>query len=269
MRTVGTVRRAVVFDIDDTLYLERDYVRSGFAAAGAWAHTELGLADLGERAWGIFEDGVRGRIFDEALVACGARADGAVVSRLVDVYRSHVPAIEPPLLPPHEDEGGRGQARGDRLAEERREEEEQGERVVAAGTARGGLPRRGAPGPYSRGGGRFAGSRMLMLTTIGRRSGERRLVPLAYSTEGDRYVVAGSYSGRDVDPAWVANLRANPTATVELGTDAFEAEVTVLDDGPERDRLFAAHVAAMPGFADYQAKTTRTIPMVALARPAG
>jgi putative hydrolase of the HAD superfamily len=92
---VGTVRRAVVFDIDDTLYLERDYVRSGFAAAGAWARTELGVADLGERAWDIFEAGVRGRIFDEALVACGTRADGAVVSRLVEVYRSHVPAIEP------------------------------------------------------------------------------------------------------------------------------------------------------------------------------
>ena len=95
MRGVGTIRRAVVFDIDDTLYLERDYVRSGFAAAGAWARTELGLADLGERAWAIFQEGVRGRIFDEALAACGGRVDGAVVAQLVDVYRSHAPAIEP------------------------------------------------------------------------------------------------------------------------------------------------------------------------------
>jgi putative hydrolase of the HAD superfamily len=88
-------RRAVVFDIDDTLYLERDYVRSGFAAAGGWARAELGVADFGERAWAAFEAGVRGRIFDEALAACGVRANGSVVSQLVDVYRSHAPAIEP------------------------------------------------------------------------------------------------------------------------------------------------------------------------------
>jgi putative hydrolase of the HAD superfamily len=91
----GTVRRVVVFDIDDTLYLERDYVRSGFAAAGAWARAELGVADLGERAWAAFGAGVRGRIFDEALVACGVGANGSVVSQLVEVYRSHAPAIEP------------------------------------------------------------------------------------------------------------------------------------------------------------------------------
>ena len=94
MSRVGAARRVVVFDIDDTLYLERDYVRSGFAAAGAWARTELGLADFGERAWAAFEQGVRGRIFDEALVACGARAGGPLVSQLVDVYRTHTPAIE-------------------------------------------------------------------------------------------------------------------------------------------------------------------------------
>jgi putative hydrolase of the HAD superfamily len=88
------VRRLVVFDIDDTLYLERDYVRSGFAAVGAWARTELGVADLGARAWADFEAGVRGRIFDEALAACGVRANGSLVTQLVDVYRSHAPAIE-------------------------------------------------------------------------------------------------------------------------------------------------------------------------------
>ena len=95
MTHLGSVRRVVVFDIDDTLYLERDYVRSGFAAAGAWARAELGVADLGERAWAAFGAGVRGRIFDEALVACGAGANGSVVSQLVEVYRSHAPAIEP------------------------------------------------------------------------------------------------------------------------------------------------------------------------------
>ncbi|HEX2565001.1 MAG TPA: HAD family hydrolase [Acidimicrobiales bacterium] len=90
----GRVRHLAVFDIDDTLYLERDYVRSGFAAVGAWAQTELGVADLGDRAWAAFVAGVRGRIFDEALVACGVPADETLVPRLVDVYRSHAPAIE-------------------------------------------------------------------------------------------------------------------------------------------------------------------------------
>ncbi|HKA85278.1 MAG TPA: HAD family hydrolase [Acidimicrobiales bacterium] len=88
------MRRLVVFDIDDTLYLERDYVRSGFAAVGAWAGAELGVADLGDRAWARFEAGGRGRIFDEVLAASGVRANGSLVSQLVGVYRSHAPAIE-------------------------------------------------------------------------------------------------------------------------------------------------------------------------------
>jgi putative hydrolase of the HAD superfamily len=88
------MRRLVAFDMDDTLYLERDYVRSGFAAAGTWARRELGVQDLEDRAWAAFEAGVRGRIFDEVLDACGVRDDASVVPRLVDVYRSHAPAIE-------------------------------------------------------------------------------------------------------------------------------------------------------------------------------
>ena len=92
--TVGTsdgafrMRRLVAFDMDDTLYLERDYVRSGFAAVGEWKRRELGVQDLGDRAWAAFEAGVRGRIFDEVLDACGVRDDASVVPRLVDVYRS-------------------------------------------------------------------------------------------------------------------------------------------------------------------------------------
>ncbi len=88
------VRRLVVFDIDDTLYLERDYARSGFAAVGAWARSELGVPDLGERAWTAFEAGVRGTIFDEALAGCGVSATPGLVPRLVEAYRSHDPAIE-------------------------------------------------------------------------------------------------------------------------------------------------------------------------------
>jgi glycosyltransferase involved in cell wall biosynthesis/FMN phosphatase YigB (HAD superfamily) len=87
-------RRLVVLDIDDTLYLERDYVRSGFDAVGAWARDELGVDDLGERAWAAFEAGVRRTIFDDALAGAGVEATPEIVSRLVAVYRAHAPAIE-------------------------------------------------------------------------------------------------------------------------------------------------------------------------------
>jgi putative hydrolase of the HAD superfamily len=87
-------RRLVVLDIDDTLYLERDYVRSGFIAVDAWAHNELGVDGLGERAWAAFESGVRRTIFDEALAAVGVDGAPNLVPRLVEVYRSHVPTIE-------------------------------------------------------------------------------------------------------------------------------------------------------------------------------
>jgi len=88
---------AVVFDIDDTVYLERDYVRSGFAAAGDWARDQLGVSGLGERAWSTFVAGRRGDVFDEALAACGVVVDPEVVGALVSVYRTHEPAIA--LLP--------------------------------------------------------------------------------------------------------------------------------------------------------------------------
>ena len=93
----ASTRRLVVLDIDDTLYLERDYVRSGFQAVGAWARTELGVDDLGERAWAAFEAGVRRTIFDDALAAAGVEPTPDLVPRLVEVYRAHTPAIE--MLP--------------------------------------------------------------------------------------------------------------------------------------------------------------------------
>jgi glycosyltransferase involved in cell wall biosynthesis/FMN phosphatase YigB (HAD superfamily) len=90
-------RRLVVLDIDDTLYLERDYVRSGFDAVGAWARDELGVDGLGERAWAAFEAGVRRTIFDEALAGCGIEVTNGVVPRMVEVYRAHSPTID--MLP--------------------------------------------------------------------------------------------------------------------------------------------------------------------------
>jgi putative hydrolase of the HAD superfamily len=90
-------RRCVVFDLDDTLFLERDYVRSGFAAVGQWAQRELGIGELAEDCWTRFERGERGRIFDESLMARGIRPTSTLVAELVGVYREHPPTIE--LLP--------------------------------------------------------------------------------------------------------------------------------------------------------------------------
>jgi len=85
--------RCVVFDVDDTLYLEADYVRSGFVAVDAWAARELGLDRVGSRAWEAFQAGHRGDLFDRALVDAGRAAPAGTVARLVEVYRSHAPNI--------------------------------------------------------------------------------------------------------------------------------------------------------------------------------
>ena len=84
----------VVFDIDDTLYLERDYVRSGFRAVGAWARRALGVPDLSDRAWAAFDDGVRGTIFNVALANCGVEVTPELIRQLVACYRDHVPDIK-------------------------------------------------------------------------------------------------------------------------------------------------------------------------------
>jgi len=83
----------VVFDIDDTLYLERDYVRSGFRAVGIWAREALGVVGLGERAWAAFESGVRRTIFDDALASLGIEPTPSLLARLVACYRDHSPDI--------------------------------------------------------------------------------------------------------------------------------------------------------------------------------
>lgn len=116
-------------------------------------------------------------------------------------------------------------------------------------------------------GGQFAGVDLLLLTTTGRHSGQPRISPLAYSTDGDDVVVAASNGGSDEHPAWYYNVQADAAVTVEVGDRSYSA-TAVVADGPERDRLWAAHVAAMPNFAKYVEATDRTIPVVVL-RPAG
>src|ERR1700730_1447149 len=102
--------------------------------------------------------------------------------------------------------------------------------------------------------GMFAGAPILLLSTKGAKSGETRTMPLAYSKDGDNYVVIASKGGAPTNPGWFHNLVANPTVQVEVGPEAFEAQA-VVPDGAERDRLFDAQAALMPNFAEYQRNT--------------
>ncbi len=82
-----------VFDIDDTLYLEQDYVRSGFHSIGEWARSWLGIPDFGTRCWAKFQAGQRGSIFNAVLLECGLKPNPSLVSALIELYRSHRPDI--------------------------------------------------------------------------------------------------------------------------------------------------------------------------------
>ncbi|MEO3888089.1 nitroreductase family deazaflavin-dependent oxidoreductase [Nonomuraea sp. B5E05] len=112
-------------------------------------------------------------------------------------------------------------------------------------------------------GGMFEGAPLLLLTTTGARSGKQSTTPLMYLPDGDRHVVIASAGGADKHPAWYHNLRATPKATIEVGVDTFEARAVAVE-GEERDRLYARMVAQAPQFAEYEAKTTRRIPVVVL-----
>src|SRR5690242_501341 len=113
----------------------------------------------------------------------------------------------------------------------------------------------------------FEGAPMLLLTTTGAKSGQQRTTPLVHTMDGDRLVVIASKAGAPNHPAWYHNLVANPTVTVEKGTERFQARARVAGD-EERDRLYAAQARLMPNFAEYQQKTTRRIPVVVLERVA-
>jgi len=86
-------RICAVFDIDDTLYLERDYVRSGFEAVGRWAAKWIHIDDFAERCWSSFKAGRRRSVFDEVLRQSGKQPTAELVSALVEIYRTHTPSI--------------------------------------------------------------------------------------------------------------------------------------------------------------------------------
>jgi deazaflavin-dependent oxidoreductase (nitroreductase family) len=113
--------------------------------------------------------------------------------------------------------------------------------------------------------GMFANSPLLLLTTRGAKTGDTRTTPLVFTREGDRLVIIASKGGAPTNPAWYHNLVTNPTVTVELPNDTFEARASVAQDD-ERDRLYDAHASVLPVFKEYQEKTTRRIPVVLLER---
>ena len=86
------------------------------------------------------------------------------------------------------------------------------------------------------------------------------------NTDGDHLVIIASKGGADSNPDWYYNLQANPIATVEVGTEKFQVRANALTEEPERSRLYAKMVAHMPGFADYEQKTSRKIPAIILER---
>jgi deazaflavin-dependent oxidoreductase (nitroreductase family) len=107
------------------------------------------------------------------------------------------------------------------------------------------------------------GAPLLLLTTKGARSQQTRVNPLAYTRDGDRYVVIASKGGYPSNPDWYHNLVANPEVTVEVDGKRFAARAAVTE-GDERHKLFDAQAALMPNFAEYQTKTSRKIPVIVL-----
>jgi len=103
----------------------------------------------------------------------------------------------------------------------------------------------------------------LLLTTRGRKSGEPKTVPLIFVPDGDNYVIIASLGGAPNHPAWYLNLEAEPRVTLQVRDRVFDA-VARTAPSPERERLWAKAVEAWPQYEDYQAKTSRQIPVVVL-----
>jgi len=113
------------------------------------------------------------------------------------------------------------------------------------------------------------GDQLMLLTTVGARSGNDRISPVMYHRDGERYIVVASKGGAPDNPDWYNNLKANPVAKVEvgteMGTESFEVTATEAE-GEERDRLYAERVAIAPGFGEYERQTSRKIPVMILER---
>ena len=112
-------------------------------------------------------------------------------------------------------------------------------------------------------GGNFEGAPLLLLHTIGRRSGKPRVNPVMYLKDGDRYFVFASKAGADSHPDWFRNLQEQPDVRIEVGDQTIDVHAEEIR-GQERNRLYERQASVYSGFADYQRKTKRVIPVVAL-----
>lgn len=114
-------------------------------------------------------------------------------------------------------------------------------------------------------GGNFEGAPLLLLHTTGAKTGEQRVSPMMYQSVANGWAVFASYAGRDINPAWFHNLRAHPDVSIEVGTETVEVEARELTP-EEREPVWQQQKRAFPGFADYEEKTDRVIPVVLLTR---
>jgi deazaflavin-dependent oxidoreductase (nitroreductase family) len=125
---------------------------------------------------------------------------------------------------------------------------------------------------YQSSGGRrgstMRGRKILLLTTVGSKSGQARTVPVVPFFDGGETYVIASMGGAPQHPSWYKNLRANPDVGVQLGPEKWSARAVAMEEGPERDRLWKSIAEQMPDFGKYQEKTSRVIPVVRLARQA-
>src|SRR5262245_32930807 len=114
--------------------------------------------------------------------------------------------------------------------------------------------------------GHFVGRQVLLLTTTGAKSGEQRTSPLVWTQDGGHVVIVASMGGAPTHPHWYTNLVANPTVTIELNGETFQARATVVADPAERRRIYDQHAELHPSFTEYEQKTTREIPVVYIDR---
>lgn len=111
----------------------------------------------------------------------------------------------------------------------------------------------------------FAWADLLLLTTTGAKSGKPHTTPLVYFVDGDKLIICATMAGSPTNPAWYHNLVAHPEVQIELGQEKRKMKAHVLT-GEERARLWTRAVERYPGFAEYQEKTTRQIPVIALSQ---
>jgi deazaflavin-dependent oxidoreductase (nitroreductase family) len=112
-------------------------------------------------------------------------------------------------------------------------------------------------------GGNFEGAPVLLLHTVGAKSGQPRVNPMMYQKVPDGYAVFASKGGAPTNPDWYHNLRAHPEVQAEIGANKVDLVARVAQ-GEERDQIWTRQKADYPGFADYESKTTRQIPVIVL-----